>query len=211
MAGWDSSQRYFLVAANQANTIAVDRFAGRRSGSARRGRPGTASRARRQLDRPRIWPGVEHTSPGRSLGRFGGTDPEGHPEVAWQVVRDHPAARRRQPVHQDPSRQPVDLGGHGAQFGSGLGQRTICVIAKENPAEVYKCWEVADYGRAVHFEYNKEGTEVWVSVWGTADVPGETGEIVIYDDATLEEIARIPDLITPTGKFNVYNTVNDIY
>ena len=49
------------------------------------------------------------------------------------------------------------------------------------------------------------------SVWGSADKPGETGEIVVYDDATLEEKARIPDLITPTGKFNVYNTVHDVY
>jgi len=63
----------------------------------------------------------------------------------------------------------------------------------------------------VQIEYNKNGTEVWVSLWGDAAKPGETGEIVIYDDFTLEEIARIPDLITPTGKFNVYNTVNDIY
>ena len=90
-------------------------------------------------------------------------------------------------------------------------QRTICVIAKENPDEVHKCWEVSDYGRAVHMEYNMDGTEVWVSIWGFADQPGQTGEIVIYDDATLEEIARIEDLVTPTGKFNVYNTVHDIY
>lgn len=89
--------------------------------------------------------------------------------------------------------------------------RTICVIAKENPAEVYKCWEIASYGRAVHMEYNKQGTEVWISVWGDASAAGETGEIVIYDDATLEEKTRIKDLITPTGKFNVFNTVNDIY
>jgi len=34
---------------------------------------------------------------------------------------------------------------------------------------------------------------------------------VVYDDKTLEEIARIPNLVTPTGKFNVYNTVKDIY
>jgi len=60
-------------------------------------------------------------------------------------------------------------------------QRTVCVIAKENPTEMHKCWEIADYGRAVHFEYNKQGTQVWVSVWGTADTPGKTGEIVIYD------------------------------
>jgi nitrite reductase (NO-forming)/hydroxylamine reductase len=70
---------------------------------------------------------------------------------------------------------------------------------------------VADYGRAVHFEYNREGTQVWVSVWGRADEPGKVGEIVIYDDKTLEEVARVPDLVTPTGKFNVYNTVKDIY
>jgi len=76
---------------------------------------------------------------------------------------------------------------------------------------VYKCWEVSSYGRAVHFEYNKAGTQVWVSVWGDASKPGEVGEIVIYDDATLAEAGRIPNLITPTGKFNVYNTVNDIY
>ena len=59
----------------------------------------------------------------------------------------------------------------------------------------------------MHFEYNRAGTEVWVSVWD-AD-----GEIVIYDDATLEEKRRIREdwLRTPTGKFNVYNTAEDIY
>jgi nitrite reductase (NO-forming)/hydroxylamine reductase len=76
---------------------------------------------------------------------------------------------------------------------------------------VYKCWEAATYGRAVHFEYNMQGTEVWVSIWGNADIPGEVGEIVVYDDKTLEEITRIPNLVTPTGKFNVYNTIYDIY
>jgi len=89
--------------------------------------------------------------------------------------------------------------------------RTICVVAKEDPTKTYKCWEAASYGRAVHFEYNRQGTQVWVSIWGDAAKPGEEGEIVIYDDATLEEVARVEDLITPTGKFNVYNTVHDIY
>ncbi len=89
--------------------------------------------------------------------------------------------------------------------------RTICVIAKADPTRTYKCWEAGLYGRAVHFEYNRQGTQVWVSLWGDASKPGESGEIVIYDDATLEEVGRIKNLITPTGKFNVYNTVNDIY
>jgi nitrite reductase (NO-forming)/hydroxylamine reductase len=66
---------------------------------------------------------------------------------------------------------------------------------------------VADHGRVVHFEYDRAGDEVWVSVWDPE------GEIVIYDDATLVEKLRItgPWLITPTGKFNVYNTANDVY
>ncbi|NPA06241.1 MAG: nitrite reductase, partial [Chloroflexi bacterium] len=90
-------------------------------------------------------------------------------------------------------------------------QRSVCVINKDT-LEIEKCWEVADYGRAVHFEFNKDGTEVWVSVWGKLDAPqGQQGEVVVYDAETLEEIARIPDLPTATGKFNVYNTMNDIY
>ena len=63
----------------------------------------------------------------------------------------------------------------------------------------------------MHFEYNKAGDEVWVSVWGKMGEAGKTGEIVVYDDKTLEEKARIKDLVTPTGKFNVYNTVQDLY
>ena len=104
----------------------------------------------------------------------------------------------------------MDLGGHDPQLDPVLA-RTICVTAKEDPAQVYKCWEVATYRRSVHMEYNRQGTEVWISVWGDASTPGETGEIVIYDDATPEEKTRIEALITPTGKFNVHNTVNDIY
>ncbi len=63
-------------------------------------------------------------------------------------------------------------------------------------------------GRAVHFEYNKAGDEVWVSYY-----MGKHSAIVIYDDKTL----KVKDIIqgdwveNPTGKFNVYNTVHDIY
>ena len=59
----------------------------------------------------------------------------------------------------------------------------------------------------MHFEYNKAGTEVWVSGWD------RNGEIIVYNDDTLEEITRITGdwLTTPTGKFNVYNTAHDVY
>lgn len=208
--GWDSTKRYFLVAANQSNKVVV------------------IDSEKDELTAMVDTPDVPH--PGRGANwidpEFGpvwstphlsapsliaiGTDPEGHPDSAWKVVRN------------------IELPGAGSLFikthpkskwvwvdfvlnSDEKLQRTVCVIAKENPTEVYKCWEAADYGRAVHFEYNQDGTEVWVSIWGSADQPGKTGEIVIYNDETLEEIARIKDLITPTGKFNVYNTVHDIY
>ena len=37
--------------------------------------------------------------------------------------------------------------------------------------------------------------------------------LVIVDDRTrkLKAVIKDPRLVTPTGKFNVYNTTNDIY
>ncbi|MBI4445051.1 MAG: hypothetical protein HY645_04005, partial [Acidobacteria bacterium] len=39
------------------------------------------------------------------------------------------------------------------------------------------------------------------------------GEVIVYDDKTLEEKTRITGdwVVTPTGKFNVYNTAHDVY
>jgi nitrite reductase (NO-forming)/hydroxylamine reductase len=84
------------------------------------------------------------------------------------------------------------------------------VTDKKNADKTAKCWEAAPEGRAVHLEYNKAGDEVWVSIWNRKD---KQSEIVVYDDKTLKEKTRIRDarLITPTGKFNVYNTMKDIY
>lgn len=64
--------------------------------------------------------------------------------------------------------------------------------------------------RVVQPEYNKAGDEVWFSVWSGAK---QESAIVVLDDKTRKLKAVIKDarLITPTGKFNVYNTMNDIY
>jgi nitrite reductase (NO-forming) / hydroxylamine reductase len=64
--------------------------------------------------------------------------------------------------------------------------------------------------RVVHPEFNKRGDEVWFSVWSGKN---QESAIVVVDDKTLEMKAVIKDprLVTPTGKFNVYNTTNDIY
>jgi len=63
-------------------------------------------------------------------------------------------------------------------------------------------------GRAVHFEYNQKGDEVWVSYF-----MGKKSAIVIYNDKTLKvkHIIQGDWVQNPTGKFNVYNTTHDIY
>lgn len=208
--GWDSTQRYFLVAANQANKVAVvDALEGDLEALVDTPAIPHPGRGANWID-PAFGPvwSTSHLGEGSLVAI--GTDPEGHPESAWKVVRNIPLPGGGGLFIKTHPNSPWIWADMVLNPDETL-QRTICVIAKENPTETYKCWEVADYGRAVHFEYNKQGTQVWVSVWGTADTPGKTGEIVIYDDATLKEIARIPNLVTPTGKFNVYNTVHDIY
>ena len=64
--------------------------------------------------------------------------------------------------------------------------------------------------RVVHPEYNKDGSEVWFSVWN-----GKVHEsaIVVVDDKTrkLKHVIKDPRIITPTGKFNVKNTADDVY
>jgi nitrite reductase (NO-forming)/hydroxylamine reductase len=64
---------------------------------------------------------------------------------------------------------------------------------------------VATNGKAVHFEFNMDGSEVWVS---DRDA---NGAVIVLDSTTLTEIRRFDGLPTPTGKFNVYNTAHDIY
>lgn len=208
--GWDSTQRYFMVAANQANKVAVvDALEGDLIALVDTPAVPHPGRGANWID-PEFGPvwSTSHLGEGSLIAI--GTDPEENADSAWQVVRNIPLLGGGGLfIKTHPNSQWI-WADHVLNSDEVI-QRSICVIAKENPTETYKCWQAADYGRAVHFEYNQDGTEIWVSIWGTADTPGKTGEIVIYNDATLEEIARIPDLITPTGKFNVYNTVNDIY
>jgi nitrite reductase (NO-forming)/hydroxylamine reductase len=208
--GLDSTHRYFLVAANQSNKIAVvDLKTGGLAGIADVGAVPHPGRGANWLD-PAFGPVWSTPHLGEASVMSVGTDPEGHPAAAWKAVRTTPLPGSGSLFIKTHPNSPwiwVDM----TLNSDPALARTICVIAKSDPTKTHKCWEIGAYGRAVHFEYNKDGTEVWVSLWGDAAKPGETGAIVVYDDATLAEKARIEDLITPTGKFNVYNTVNDIY
>ncbi|HEU0188512.1 MAG TPA: cytochrome D1 domain-containing protein, partial [Gallionella sp.] len=64
--------------------------------------------------------------------------------------------------------------------------------------------------RVVQPEYNKAGDEVWFAVWNAAD---KKSAMVVVDDKTrkLKKVITNPRLITPTGHFNVNNTMHDIY
>jgi nitrite reductase (NO-forming)/hydroxylamine reductase len=82
----------------------------------------------------------------------------------------------------------------------------------DKPARVINIAELAGItkGRVTHPEYNKAGDEVWFSVWGPKN--GESA-LVVMDDKTrkLKAVIKDPRLVTPTGKFNVYNTIHDVY
>ena len=64
--------------------------------------------------------------------------------------------------------------------------------------------------RVVQPEFNKAGDEVWFSVWSAKD---KESAIVVVDDKTRQckQVIKDKRLVTPTGKFNVYNTQHDIY
>ena len=64
--------------------------------------------------------------------------------------------------------------------------------------------------RVVQPEYNMAGDEVWFSVWNGKS---QESAIVVVDDKTrkLKTVIKDKRLVTPTGKFNVYNTAHDIY
>lgn len=208
--GWDSTHRYFLVAANQSNKVAVvDAKEGTVTALVDTPKIPHPGRGANWID-PAFGPVWSTSHLGDPAIVSIGTDPEGHPDSAWKAMRITSLPGSGSlfiKTHPNSKWVWVDM----TLNADPVLARTICVIAKADPSKTYKCWEASTYGRAVHFEYNREGTDVWVSIWGDASKPGETGEIVIYDDATLTEKARIKDMITPTGKFNVFNTIFDVY
>ena len=150
-----------------------------------------------------------------------GTDPEGHPDQAWKIVDSFPALGggslfiKTYPgsnhVYVDATLNPeAEISGSVAVFdidkmtGDGTDPEFTTLPITE--------WaEITDgQPRVVQGEFNKDGTEVWFSVWNAKD---KESAIVVVDDKTLElkHVIKDPRLITPTGKFNVKNTLGDIY
>lgn len=204
---FDPTGRYFQIAANASNKMVV------------------IDTKERKLEKMIDVDKLPHPGPGANwvdakCGPVGGTthlgvglvsvwgnDPIGHPKQAWKLcyevetdgagafIRTH---ENSQYVWADQLKHPE------AEV-----QQSVQVFDKKTHEIVKTIRVTKDKGKvALHMEFNKGGTEVWVSVWNRTDNKNPTGEIVIYDAKTLKEVKRIKGLTTPTGKFNVYNRIN---
>jgi len=214
--GWDSTKRYFLTAANQSNKIAVidsrDRKLVALTDVTKIPHPGRGA----NLNDPEFGPVWVTSALGNANVTFLGTDPEGHPDNAWKVVRTLEGMGGGSlfvKSHPKSSNLWVD-----APLNPDVAfSQSIAVYDVNNldaGFEVLPIAEWADLGegpkRVVQPEFNKEGTEVWFSVWSGKE---QESAIVVVDDKTrtLKHVIKGPELVTPTGKFNTYNTMHDIY
>jgi nitrite reductase (NO-forming)/hydroxylamine reductase len=207
--GFDATGRYFQVAANMSDQmVIVDTKEGRLEkiiDVASKPHPG---RGANWLD-PKHGPVTGTTHIGADVYTVWGSDPQNNQDSAWKVLykiktlgsgslftKTHPKSDK---VWFDHPMNPD------AKI-----QQTICYFKKQKPDGGNTCMRIADHGRAVHMEYNKAGDEMWVSIWDAKD---KQSELVIIQDKTDKILTRIKDkrLVTPTGKWNVYNTVHDIY
>ena len=215
--GFDSTGRYFMVAANASNKIAViDTKEDKLAALVDVGKiphPGRGA----NFVHPKFGP-VWATS---DLGDEGismiGTDPVKHKAQAWKVVqtlkgqgsgslfiKTHPKSNN---LWVDTPLNPE------AKISQSVAVFDIRNLEKGFEVLPIGEWAgISDDGakRIVQPEYNKAGDEIWFSVWSAKD---KQSALVVVDDKTrkLKAVIKDPGLVTPTGKFNVYNTQHDVY
>jgi nitrite reductase (NO-forming)/hydroxylamine reductase len=199
--GWDQSGRYLLLAANASNKmVAVDVESKTMAASFTTGGTPHPGRGANWFDPVYGW--VNATPHiGEPKVSVYGADPAGRPDVAWTVVREitlPSAGSLFLKTHPNSPWVLFDM------TLSTTSDKQMCAYNKET-ATLDRCFQVATNGKATHFEFNQAGTEVWVSDWAN------DGAVIVLDGNTLNEVHRITDLVTPTGKFNVYNTAHDVY
>ena len=214
--GWDASKRYFLTAANQSDKIAVvdakDREIEALVDATKIPHPGRGA----NINDPKYGPVWVTSALGNENMTFIGTDPEGHPEHAWKVVRTLKAQGGGSlfvKTHPKSNNLWVDNTLHPDAKVS----QSIAVYDVNNLEAGYEVLPIAEWAdvgegpaRVVQPEYNAAGDEVWFSVWNGQE---QVSAIVVVDDKTrkLKKVIKDKRLITPTGKFNVYNTRKDVY
>jgi len=214
--GFESSHRYFMDAANASNKIAViDTKEGKLEKLVEVGKTPHPGRGANFID-PKFGPVWATGHLGDETISLIGTDPKKHPDQAWKVVRTlkglgggslflktHPKSKN---LWVDTTLNPE----------ANISQ-SVAVYDVNNLDKGYELIPIGDWSgikegpkRVVQPEYNKAGDEVWFSVWNGKD---QESAIVIVDDKTrkLKAVIRDKKLVTPTGKFNVYNTQHDVY
>ncbi len=218
--GLDSTGRYFMVAANARNTIGViDTKEGKlaalvteEDGIGATPHPGRGA----NFVHPKFGPVWATSHLGDETVALIGTDPKGHPKQAWKVVQSleaqgggslfvktHPKSNN---LWVDSPLNPE------AEIASSVAVFDTTDLDKPYDVLPIGEWSGISEGvrRVVQGEYNMAGTEVWFSVWNGKD---QESAIVVVDDKTrkLKKVIKDKRLITPTGKFNVYNTREDVY
>ena len=214
--GWDATHRYFLTAANKSDKIAVVDSKKRKLAAlidvTKIPHPGRGA----NFVHPKYGPVWGTSALGNENITLIGTDPDKHPKNAWKVVeilkgagggslfiKTHPKSKNLwvdAPLNPD----------------TGISQSVAVfnIAGLDKGFEVLPIAEWADLGdgpkRVVQPEYNQAGDEVWFSVWNGKD---QNSAIVVLDDKTrkLKQVIKDERLVTPTGKFNVYNTQHDVY
>ena len=215
--GFDSTKRYFMVAANQSNKIAaVDMKEGKLTALIDVGKiphPGRGA----NFVHPKFGPVWSTGHLGDETISLIGTDPVKHKQYAFKQVaslkgqgggslflKSHPKSTNLYvdtPLNPDPKIS-----------------QSVAVYDIRNLDKGFKVLPIAEWAdlkddgakRVVQPEYNKAGDEVWFAVWSAKN---KQSALVVVDDKTLKlkAVIKDPKLITPTGHFNIHNTQRDVY
>jgi nitrite reductase (NO-forming)/hydroxylamine reductase len=220
--GWDASKRYFLVAANASNKIAaVDTKTGKLAALvdvAKIPHPGRGANFIHPKFGP-VWTTGHLGADVLTLISTPSDDKKNakYKEYNWKVVQEIKHVPGNLFVKTHPKSQ--NLWADSPQNPDKELAESVSIWDKSDLSKPKAILNVArDSGlpetkatkRAVHPEYSADGKEVWISLWGGKV---DQSAIVVYDDATLKlkKVITDPRIITPTGKFNVFNTQHDIY
>jgi len=215
--GFDATRRYFLTAANASNKIAVvDTKTDKLAALVDVGKTPHPGRGANFVH-PKFGPVWATSGLGDESIAIIGTDPAKHKDNAWKVVQSlkgqgggslfiktHPKSTN---LWVDTALNPD------AKVSQSVAVYDIKDLAKPPQIiDIAACAGLSDDGakRVVQPEYNQKGDEVWFSVWSAKN---KESAIVVVDDKTrtCKTAIKDPRLVTPTGKFNVYNTMHDVY
>ncbi len=214
--GFESTKRYFMDAANASNKIAViDIKDEKLAATIDVGKTPHPGRGANFID-PKFGPVWATSHLGGEDISIIGTDPIKHKANAWKVVRTL-KGQGGGSLFIKTNPKSTNLWVDSPLNGDAKISQSVAVFninALDKGFEVLPIAEWANLGegakRVVQPEYNMTGDEVWFSVWSASNLKSA---IVVVDDKTrkLKKVITDERLVTPTGHFNVNNTMHDIY